>query len=62
MNFIEPKDGAGEPVAICYMPYLHPFTTGDGTPSNAMGQYEGLAAIFLAMDYGAPSMQEMARS
>ena len=50
VNFIEPSDG-GENVAVCYMPYLHPFSTGDGTPMNAVGQYEGLAAIFLAMQH-----------
>ena len=50
VNFIEPSDGGGN-VVVCYMPYLHPFSTGDGTPSNAVGQYEGLAAIFLAMEH-----------
>mmetsp|Transcript_28701 Transcript_28701/g.53060 ORF Transcript_28701/g.53060 Transcript_28701/m.53060 type:complete len:899 (-) Transcript_28701:897-3593(-) len=51
VNIINTGDNNSEPIALCYLPYLFPFTTGDGTPSNDKGQYEGLAAIFLAMEH-----------
>lgn len=41
----------GKPIPICYMPYLLYFSKGDRVPLNELGRYEGLAAIFLAMEH-----------
>jgi len=48
VNIIGISDNNREPV--CYLPYLFEFTN-KYRPNNAIGQYEGLAAILLAMEH-----------
>lgn len=42
--------GNNDTKSICYLPYLFFFTTPDG-PNNAIGSFDGLAAIALAMEH-----------
>lgn len=44
-------DDGGGSVPICHMPYLFPFTGRNGEVDNTRRQYEGLAAIALAMEH-----------
>jgi len=39
-----------DPIALCYLPFLYPFTIG-GKPSDVNGQYGILAAISLALEH-----------
>jgi hypothetical protein len=36
---------------LCHIPYIFPFTDPSGSPWNALGSYEGLAAIALAAQH-----------
>ncbi|KAL7544736.1 hypothetical protein ACHAWF_009197 [Thalassiosira exigua] len=49
VNFVE--DGNNNLIPICFMPYMQPFSSSDGSHYNELGEYEGLATVALAMEH-----------
>jgi len=50
VNAIETSDN--KKISLCYLPYLDSFSEGDDNePYNAVGSYEGVAALLLALEH-----------